>query len=869
MLTNRFAARLLSAAFSSVLFLLPLNLAQVANAQTAVAIHTIEANPLSYNGQSVTVTGIIVAKRSNGFYLEAKQSNWNSPLTSASEAVFVYSTSTTGAFASSVGTEVSVTGTVTLYSASTPTGPVKETEITAPTVTVVAAGTPASLTTLVPAVTLLPTDTSTTDYASALKYQSMRVKIPSLTTTQGTDGTLSEANETYTSLGTFYGVITGVPRAFREPGIQITVDLPAAAPSPLDIPRWDGNPEVLLVNSIATGGATIDTTANVKLTNLVGVLDYSVGQATFVIDPDTTQARDPLPTMITAQALPARAANEFTVASYNVERFYNSTTAYHGSTQLTAAALALRLNKLSLAIRHILNYPDIIGIQEMSSTSATDPTGTLKLVSDKISADAIAAGETDPHYAYYLVQDTDGTGINTAFLVNTNRVTVNSVTSIGSGVTYINSTGASATLNDRAPLILDATIKAQNGYAAYPVIVISNHLLSLTDIDNQDASAANKRIKRERQAEYLSNIIQGYQATGKHVISVGDHNAFQFSDGYADTLGVIKGTPAANNTVDVGTTSSYVKPTPALVDLVTNLPADQQYSYVFVGNAQVLDHIVVTSDLASAGAHIAYAHMDSEFPAVYRNDATRPEVNSDHDAGLGYFALPADTGGAAITPGSKDFGSITVNTTTAAQTFTFTNSAASSINLTSITASGNFAVTGGTCSTSAPLAAAGTCTITVTFTPTAVGARTGTLTVVSSNVVTSTATASLTGTGTSSAVTITLTPGTADFGSVTQASTSAAQTFTVTNSSSTTLAINSIAASGDFTATAITCSLTTPIAANGSCTISVTFTPTALGARTGTLTVLTGSSTYPTLTASLTGTGAALSITLTPGTANF
>ena len=98
---------------------------------------------------------------------------------------------------------------------------------------------------------------------------------------------------------------------------------------------------------------------------------------------------------------------------------------------------------------------------------------------------------------------------------------------------------------------------------------------------------------------------------------------------------------------------------------------------------------------------------------------------------------------------------------------------------------------------------------------------------------------------------VTASPGALSFGSVVTGTTSAAQTVTVANPTGSAAAVSSIAATGDFSQTN-TCG--SSIAANGSCTVSVKFAPTATGARTGTLTVNAGGVTN---TVSLTGTGTA------------
>src|SRR5438270_13916950 len=81
-----------------------------------------------------------------------------------------------------------------------------------------------------------------------------------------------------------------------------------------------------------------------------------------------------------------------------------------------------------------------------------------------------------------------------------------------------------------------------------------------------------------------------------------------------------------------------------------------------------------------------------------------------------------------------------------------------------------------------------------------------------------------------------LAPTSLDFGNQLLATTSTAMTVTLTNTGTAALTINSFAASGDFAATSTGASACptspTTLAAGGNCTINVTFTPTALGART-------------------------------------
>ncbi len=210
-----------------------------------------------------------------------------------------------------------------------------------------------------------------------------------------------------------------------------------------------------------------------------------------------------------------------------------------------------------------------------------------------------------------------------------------------------------------------------------------------------------------------------------------------------------------------------------------------------------------------------------------------------------------------LNPTSLTFGSQGVGTTSASQAVTLTNNQGTSVTGINISASGDFGQTNN-CGTT--LAANSSCTINVTFTPSAVGTRTGTLTV---NDSAGTQTSSLTGTG---IVAITLSPSSLNFGNQGVGITSSPQALTLTNNQSVVLTGINIsitgANAGDYGQSG---NCGTSLAANSSCTINVTFTPSAVGTRTGTLTVNDSAGTQ---TSSLTGTGI-VAVTLSPSSLNF
>ncbi|MGB9235601.1 MAG: choice-of-anchor tandem repeat GloVer-containing protein, partial [Terriglobales bacterium] len=201
-----------------------------------------------------------------------------------------------------------------------------------------------------------------------------------------------------------------------------------------------------------------------------------------------------------------------------------------------------------------------------------------------------------------------------------------------------------------------------------------------------------------------------------------------------------------------------------------------------------------------------------------------------------------------VTPSTTalSFGNEALNGTSAAKTVTVTNTGSATLDISSVTASAHFAISANTCG--ATLAVKKNCKVSVTFTPTAAGKLTGTLTF-TDNAPNSPQAVALLGTGIAPAA---LTPATATYAKQKVGTTSAAKTFTLTNDQTAALTGIAISTSGDFAVSAKTC--TTSLASKAKCTISVTFTPTATGTRTGKLSVSDSASNSP-QASSLTGTG--------------
>ena len=163
---------------------------------------------------------------------------------------------------------------------------------------------------------------------------------------------------------------------------------------------------------------------------ITGPVDYAF--RSYIIDTEGWN----MPTAVTPNVLPAptraRTSDEFSVASMNLERFFDMTDDPATSDAvLTPAAFATRLSKASLSILTILQAPDVIGVEEVENLA------TLQALADKVNADAPGAGQAVAHYDAFLMEGNDIGGIDVGVLVRTDKVSVTSVEQYSKNTTYV------------------------------------------------------------------------------------------------------------------------------------------------------------------------------------------------------------------------------------------------------------------------------------------------------------------------------------------------------------------------------------------------------------------------------------------------
>jgi len=337
-------------------------------------------------------------------------------------------------------------------------------------------------------------------------------------------------------------------------------------------------------------------------------------------------------------------AGEFTVGTLNLFRLFDDVDdppdGDRNDAVVSEAEYLRRLAKFSAYIREVLEAPDILAVQEVESFAVL---GDL--------AAQINSDDSSVNYTAHLEEGNDIGTIDVGFLVR-DTINVDLITQLGKGETFVNPiTLEDDILHDRPPLLLEGSCELEFG--TFPIAVMTVHNRSLSGIDGSQGSRV--RFKRLSQAESIATKVQDLQTADPDVrlVVLGDFNAFEFTDGYVDAIGVIAG--------DFDSTMSSVCSEaicagdlvePNLDKQVLWVPDDERYTFIFRGSAQVLDHALTSQKLSDEISGPEYGRGNADAAIDLINDAGSVLRASDHDGLVIYVLKDEDADGV---PNDDDF----------------------------------------------------------------------------------------------------------------------------------------------------------------------------------------------------------------------
>lgn len=313
-------------------------------------------------------------------------------------------------------------------------------------------------------------------------------------------------------------------------------------------------------------------------------------------------------------------ASHLTVATFNLEN-------------LSAVSDASKFADLATIITENLAAPDILAVQEVQDDSGPEDDGTVSAARTLERLVAAIEDAGGPGYATRAIDPSDGAdggqpgaNIRNAFLFNPTRVEFVDRASCPSdfgtelldGPTLTCSPGL---VDPGSPAFAERErgrggsrkpLAGEFRFAGRPVFVVNLHLSSKGGDDpifgRRQPRVETTLARRVEQSLVVAEFVEGLLSAdpSARVVVLGDLNDFE-------------GTDALRALEAVG-----------LEDLVKRLPIEDRYTYVYLGNSQVLDHVLVSWSLAGV-AEVETVHVNAEFPAS--------DHASDHDPVIARFSF--------------------------------------------------------------------------------------------------------------------------------------------------------------------------------------------------------------------------------------
>ena len=600
-----------------------------------------------FAGTLQQTTGVVTVILGSGFFMQDATGD-EEPNTS--DGIFVFTGSGTLVRSLSPGDHVNVRGTVVEFRPSSRPRDLTLTEFSPATVTLTGAGAP-----LPPPVSITDRPDEVIDPNGIATFEELEGMLVSI------DG--PRVSGPTNDFGELLVAASGDHANMTAGGNFLVRPLPGGA--------VDYNPERIMVDDEARvpGGTGSGTRINNPMVPvvvgdtaagpIVGALDYQFSnyrvqanhQVSSVLTGSTPTS--PIAGLRSAQPYEGR------IATFNVENLFDCVDAPgkaddHPTCSTAArAALETQLSKLAIAFEQELGSPQIVIIEETENAEVLTGDASGNIPGTGVSGippiEALLP-RIDGNWDAVSFDASDERGIEVAFVFDTDRVTLHDAFLATDVLPDGGLFSGSATIRaGREPLVGFFTLDDVD------LIVVGNHLKSKGGpqfgVDPVEAGddplygAFQPPIRwteiqiRHAQADYVRDLVDLLLADnpGANLAVGGDLNDFAFPE------------PGEGmDTVARITTS----PTDPLTNVIGLVPADRRYTFVFEGNSQVLDHMLLNDGMAALLRDQDIAHFNAGFPSAFGGDPTVTFRASDHDPLVVYFCtdLTAPTLSASATP---------------------------------------------------------------------------------------------------------------------------------------------------------------------------------------------------------------------------
>jgi predicted extracellular nuclease len=359
----------------------------------------------------------------------------------------------------------------------------------------------------------------------------------------------------------------------------------------------DFNPERIQLEDDIVPDATPDANVGDHFTSdAVGVLDYNFGNFELQLTSALTRVDGGLQREVTR----AQGPTELAIATFNVEN-------------LSPVDPPTKFARLAGLIVNNLRAPDVVALEEVQDNNGPADTGVTDATLTFQQLIAAIAATGGPSYQFRQIDPVDdmdggqpGGNIRVGFLFRTDR-----------GLEFLDRSGGTSTTpngiegrnnqthlrfspgridpenqawtDSRKPLAGEFRFRGKTYF------VIVNHFNSKGGdqplFGHFQPPARVTEVQRHQQAQVVNDFVDQILAADRNalVVVLGDLNDFEFSQ----TLQILGGG--------------------VLTTLMSTLPKAERYSYVFEGNSQVLDQVLVSEKLVKPTTSYDVVHVNSEF----------------------------------------------------------------------------------------------------------------------------------------------------------------------------------------------------------------------------------------------------------------